>query len=170
RARRRSAGLGARSQGGQTVSAPINRGPITQPAPVRVPAGAATWTAAQGQTSWTATVGTAVTPSPAVIVQDQFGNPVALVGVRFDVTGGGGTANPVTTSSNASGIATTSWTLGVLPGQNTLTATATGLTGSPVTFTATGTIGPPSSTQSRVTAEPAAIPASAGPSAAALTL
>jgi len=111
-----------------------------------------------------------VSPQPSVIVSDQFGNPVALVGVRFDVTGGGGAANPVTTSSNASGIATTSWTLGLLPGDNTLTATATGLTGSPVTFTATGTVGPPSSTQSRVTAEPAAIPASAGSSVSTLTV
>jgi len=158
------------STGGKTISATINTVAITQTAPVTVTAGAATQIAAQGQTSWTATVGTAVTPSPAVIVQDQFGNPVALVGVRFDVTGGGGTANPVTTSSNASGIATTSWTLGVLPGQNTLTATATGLTGSPVTFTATATVGSPSSTQSRVNAQPATVPASTGSSASTLTV
>jgi len=165
-----TAAFSATGAGPRTISATINGVAITQTAPVTVTAGAASQIAAQGQTSWTAIVGTAVSPQPSVIVSDQFGNPVALVGVRFDVTGGGGTANPVTTSSNASGIATTSWTLGLLPGDNTLTATATGLTGSPVTFTATGTIGPPSSTQSRVTAEPAAIPASAGSSASTLTV
>src|SRR5439155_1309154 len=51
--------------------------------------------------------------------------------------------------------AATSWTLSATAGQNTATATATGLAGSPVTFTATGTAGaatrlvlttPPSST------------------------
>src|SRR5205823_4356587 len=165
-----TATFSATGAGERTVSATINSVAITQTAPVTVTAGAASQIAAQGQISWTAMVGTAVSPQPSVIVSDEFGNPVALVGVRFDVTGGGGTANPITTSSNASGIATTSWTLGLLPGDNTLTATATGLTGSPVTFTATGTVGPPSSTQSRVTAEPAAIPASAGSSVSTLTV
>ncbi len=165
-----TATFSATGAGERTISATINSVAITQTAPVTVTAGAASQIAAQGQISWTAMVATAVTPPPSVIVSDQFGNPVAVVGVRFDVTGGGGTANPITTSSNASGIATTSWTLGLLPGDNTLTATATGLTGSPVTFTATGTIGPPSSTQSRVTAEPAAIPASAGSSVSTLTV
>ena len=46
------------------------------------------------------------------------------------------------TTTNASGIATVgNWTLGTTAGSNTLTATATGLAGSPVTFTATGTAG-----------------------------
>ena len=165
-----TATFSATGAGERTVSATINSVAITQTAPVTVTAGAASQIAAQGQISWTAMVGTAVSPQPSVIVSDEFGNPVALVGVRFDVTGGGGTANPVTTSSNASGIATTSWTLGVLPGQNTLTATATGLTGSPVTFTATATVGSPSSTQSRVNAQPATVPASTGSSASTLTV
>src|SRR5207249_8795640 len=44
----------------------------------------------------------------------------------------------------ASGVATVgSWTLGMTAGTNTLTATAPGLTGSPVTFTATGAPGAP---------------------------
>src|SRR5207247_371767 len=58
------------------------------------------------------------------------------------VTSGGGTVTPTTVSTNGSGIAAvTSWTLGGTAGTNTLTATAAGLTGSPVTFTATGTTG-----------------------------
>src|SRR5437667_9166911 len=44
--------------------------------------------------------------------------------------------------SNESGIATVgSWTLSTTAGTNTLTATSSGLTGSPVTFTADGTAG-----------------------------
>src|SRR5213079_436513 len=43
---------------------------------------------------------------------------------------------------NGSGVATVgSWTLSPTAGPNTLTATSTGLSGSPVTFTATGTAG-----------------------------
>src|SRR5437762_8298301 len=47
-----------------------------------------------------------------------------------------------TQTTNASGIATVgSWTLSTTAGTNTLTATASGLSGSPVTFTAEGTAG-----------------------------
>src|SRR5438094_908758 len=43
---------------------------------------------------------------------------------------------------DASGVATVgSWTLSGTAGPNTLTATSTGLSGSPVTFSATGTAG-----------------------------
>ena len=52
------------------------------------------------------------------------------------VTGGNQT-------TNASGIATVgSWTLGTTTGANTLTATSTGLTGSPLTYNATATAAP----------------------------
>src|SRR5436853_137448 len=45
-------------------------------------------------------------------------------------------------TTNASGVATVgSWTLSATAGPNTLTATSTGLSGSPVTFSATGTAG-----------------------------
>src|SRR5205814_10524881 len=81
-----TATFSATGAGPRTVSARINTVAITQTAPVTVTAGAASQIAAQGQTSWTATVGTAVSPQPSVIVSDQFGNPVAGVGVRFDVT------------------------------------------------------------------------------------
>ncbi len=94
--------------------------------------------------SQTATVGTAVATPPSVIVRDQFNNPVAGVQVTFAAGLGGGTVSPTTAvTSNASGIAAvTSWALGHTAGTNTLTASATGLTGSPVTFSATGTAGP----------------------------
>src|SRR5712692_2377238 len=93
----------------------------------------------------TATAGTAVATAPAVKVSDANGNPVAGVGVTFQVTGGGGTVVPTTpVATNASGIATaTSWTLGSTAGPNQLTAavTAAGVTGNPAIFSATGVVG-----------------------------
>src|SRR5207247_7186050 len=73
--------------------------------------------------------------------------PVAGVAVTFAVASGGGSVSPRSpVTTNASGIAAvTSWTRGTRGGLNTLTATATGLAGSPVTFTATGTAGGASS-------------------------
>ena len=87
-----------------------------------------------------ATVGTAVAASPAVIVRDRFDNPVPGVEVTFAVTSGGGTVTPATpVTTDANGIAAaTSWTLGTAAGANTLTATAGTLVGSPVSFTAMG--------------------------------
>ena len=89
-----------------------------------------------------ATVNTAVATAPSVIVYDTYNNPVSNVVVTFAVTGGGGSITTTSATTNASGIAAVgSWTLGTTAGANTLTASVTGLTGSPVTFTATGTAG-----------------------------
>lgn len=93
--------------------------------------------------SQTATVGTAVALAPAVLVTDQFGNPVSGTSVTFTAAEGSVTGtNPVVTGSN--GVAAIgSWTLATTAGADTLRASATGLTGSPVIFTATGTAGAP---------------------------
>ncbi len=105
-------------------------------------AGAATQIAVSTGNGQSATVNTAVAVNPAVLVRDAFSNPVAGVAVTFAVAGGGGAATGTSATTNASGVATVgSWTLGQTAGANTLTATATGLTGSPVTFTATGNAG-----------------------------
>ena len=66
------------------------------------------------------------------------GLPVAGVAVSFGVTGGGGSVNPGVATTDASGLAQASWTLGQTAGTQTVTASSSGLTGSPVTFTATG--------------------------------
>ncbi len=89
----------------------------------------------------TAIVNTAVTTAPAVLVTDQFGNPVAGTTVTFTVASGGGSLGaPGAVTTDGAGIATSpAWTIGTAVGANTLTATATALTGSPVTFSATGT-------------------------------
>src|SRR5204863_198856 len=105
-------------------------------------AGAAATIAANSPTSQSATAGTAVTSPPSVIVKDANGNPVAQVAVTFAVAPGNGTITGASQTTNASGVATVgSWTLSATAGPNTLTATSTGLSGSPVTFTATGTAG-----------------------------
>lgn len=109
-------------------------------ASVTVTAGSATQIAANSAVSQTASVGTAVLAPPSVVVRDAGLNPVPGVSVTFAVTAGGGTVSPATAVvTNASGVATlTSWTLGPTPGANQVTATVTGLSGSPVTFNATG--------------------------------
>src|SRR5207253_582284 len=105
-------------------------------------AGAAATMAANSATSQSATAGTAVSTPPSVIVKDGNGNPVAQVAVTFAVAPGNGTITGASQTTNASGVATVgSWTLSATAGPNTLTATSTGLSGSPVTFSATGTAG-----------------------------
>ena len=66
------------------------------------------------------------------------GLPVAGVAVSFGVTGGGGSVNPAGATTDASGLAQAIWTLGQTAGTQTVTASSSGLSGSPATFTATG--------------------------------
>ena len=81
-------------------------------------------------------VGTAVGTPPGVIVRDYYNNPKSGVAVAS----GDGSISGANTTTGADGIATVGgWTLGTTVGSNTLTATATDLTGSPVTFTAAAT-------------------------------
>ena len=85
--------------------------------------------------------GTALPLSAIIQVSDANGNGVAGAAVTFTVTTGGGTMDGITsvsTLTNLSGRASVGWSVGSLPGPNTLRATSLGLTGSPVTFTATG--------------------------------
>ena len=83
---------------------------------------------------------TSVPIPPAVKVTDADGNGVSGVTVTFAVTAGGGSVSGATVNSGSTGsAAVTSWTLGSSLGTNTLSATAAGLTGSPLTFTAIST-------------------------------
>ncbi len=89
-----------------------------------------------------ATVGTAVTADPSVLVTDSFNSPVSGVAVTFAVYSGGGSVSGGSATTNASGIATVGrWTLGTTSGANTLRASSGTLSGSPVTITATGIAG-----------------------------
>ena len=98
--------------------------------------------------SQSAIVGTAVPIAPSVRVTDTNNNLVTTpVAVTFSVASGGGSVDtgvPTVTLQSAAGLATVSnWRVGPTVGtnNNTLTASSTGLTGSPVTFTASGTAG-----------------------------
>src|SRR6266480_5662322 len=105
-------------------------------------AGSATQIAVNAGNNQTQPAGTTVPVPPSVIVKDAKGNPVAGVAVTFAVAPGNGTITGASQTTNASGIATVgSWTLATAAREDTLTATAGVLAGSPVKFTATGTAG-----------------------------
>jgi len=83
--------------------------------------------------------GTALAKAFTVRVVDAAGRAVSGVSVRFKVISGGGSfggAGQINITTNASGLAEATLTLGGNPGTNTATVTLGGLT---VTFTATGT-------------------------------
>lgn len=89
----------------------------------------------------TALASAAVAIRPAVRVTDQNNAGVSGITVTFAVASGGGSVTGATATTGSDGLAAVgNWTLGSTPGVNTLTASASGVTGSPVTFTATGTL------------------------------
>lgn len=78
----------------------------------------------------------AALPNPLTVeVVDEFGNPTTGTTVTWSVASGGGSVNPATSATDAAGEASTTWTLGSTPGEQTVTASVTGL--SSVQFTAT---------------------------------
>jgi hypothetical protein len=82
-------------------------------------------------------------PQPIVVqVRDATGHAVAGAGrvVDFAVATGGGSVTPASTTTDASGQASTTWTLGAASGPQSITAMSTGL--SALTMTATATGGP----------------------------
>ena len=100
---------------------------------VPVAADTLTLNAGNGQS---ATVGTAVSTLPSVIVRDASNNPVSGAAVTFAVASGGGSLTGASATTGTDGIATVgSRTLGTTAGANTLTVTSGSLTA--VTFTAT---------------------------------
>ena len=116
--------------------------------PVVVSAGAATQIAVNGGNHQAATAGTDPAVLPSVIARDVSGNPVAGVGVTFSLPGAAGANGTIPTGANqntdASGVATVgSWTLGTTAKPDSMNATSTGLTGSPVTFVDTAKVGAP---------------------------
>lgn len=100
-------------------------------------AGVAAGIALNAGNNGVAVAGSAVTTAPSVKVTDADGNPVMGVAVTFAVTAGGGSLSGASQTTDALGIATVGgWTLGPVPGTNTLVATASTLASSSVTFTA----------------------------------
>lgn len=124
--------------GSATVTAKV--GSVEKSAGITVIAGfPSTLTKVAGD-NLTATVQSAVSAAPSVVVKDSVGNPVEGAAVAFAVASGGGSIAGATATSNASGTATAgAWTLGSAAGTNTLTASVAGAsTAVTTTFTATG--------------------------------
>jgi hypothetical protein len=89
-------------------------------------------------------LGTALPESLAVLVADQYQNPVPNATVTWTPATNDGAANPPTSTTNASGLATTRWKLGQSFGSNALVATVSGVaTGA--AFTAMASAGVPAS-------------------------
>ncbi len=82
-----------------------------------------------------ASKGTALANPMVVRSVDEFANGVPDGTVAFAVTGGFGSVDATTVQTGSDGSAQTVWTVGLILGANTLTATVEGL--DPVTFTAT---------------------------------
>jgi plastocyanin len=82
-------------------------------------------------------VGTVLPVPLAVAVTDQYGNAVSGTAITWQVTSGTASVNPTNGTTNASGVAQTTVTLGGTAGPITITATNAALSGSPHSFTVT---------------------------------
>jgi len=100
--------------------------------------------AAQTTPSPTTIAGVGI-PGPSVAVTASDGTPVEGVQVQFDVTAGGGAVEFPVATTDAQGVASSGvWQIGQA-GENTVTATVSGL--QPVSFSTTASIGVPGSVQ-----------------------
>jgi hypothetical protein len=96
---------------------------------------------AVGSTGLTGTVGTALSSPVEVKVTAIDGRPVAGVTVEFAVALGFGSTNPRIATTGSDGIASTTWVLGTVAGEQELSAYASNVE-DPVTFIATAVAGP----------------------------
>jgi hypothetical protein len=133
---------GAGNQSATAAVTGLAGSPVTFSA--SVVAAAASQVAVSSGNSQTGTVGTALAQPVAVVVKDGFGNVKSGVTVTWAAAAGSGSTSVASSVTDAAGIATAGWTIGTVAGANnqSATATAAGLTGSPVSFTASATAGP----------------------------
>lgn len=89
----------------------------------------------------TAVVGSALPVLLKVLVQED-GAPKVGATVNWSAGGTGASVNPTSSTTDAAGEATTTWTLGTVSGGQTAQAALSGASGSPVGFSATATAGP----------------------------
>jgi len=90
----------------------------------------------------TGAAGTTLAAPFIVRVTDAQGGVVSGVAVTWAVTAGGGSLSASATQTNSQGQASVQLTLGPMAGANTVAASVTGLTGSPVSFSSSGTAPP----------------------------
>lgn len=90
-------------------------------------------------------LGTTVQPTPRVRITDVYRNPIASVGLLFEVTSGGGRVSEPYATTDSLGVAgPASWTLGGTIGAQTLRASVLTVGGiMPGVFRATGVAGTP---------------------------
>jgi alpha-tubulin suppressor-like RCC1 family protein len=98
--------------------------------------------AGSGQTG---VVGAALSQPIEAAAQDQYGNGTEGVVVGWVVAAGGGTVSASADTTDATGHSAVTWTIGTVSGlgRDTATATAAGLSGSPLMFVASANPGPP---------------------------
>lgn len=96
-----------------------------------------------------AVAGSVLADSLVVRVTDVRGRAVSDVTVTWSTSDG--SVSPGTSTTDAAGRAKTAWTIATSAGENTASASVSGL--SPVSFTATGTAGPPAEL-AKVSGEP----------------
>jgi len=77
-----------------------------------------------------------ILPAPLRVVVSEGGQPVAGKTVSWQIESGGGSANPASAATDASGIASTTITLSGSAGEMRITASATDTRGGPLPFTA----------------------------------
>ncbi|MGZ8392809.1 MAG: hypothetical protein ACXWWK_08230, partial [Gemmatimonadales bacterium] len=94
--------------------------------------------AASGGTGQTAQTGSTLPTPLTVLVTDATDTPVPDVIVAWSVVDGGGGVS-ATSLTNSAGLASATFTLGPVVGQQRAQAQVAGLSGSPVVFTATAT-------------------------------
>jgi hypothetical protein len=99
----------------------------------------ATAIAAAGGDGQSAPAGSTLPNPLVVLVTDASGNPVEGVTVSW-ADQGGGSVSATTARTGADGRASVQRTLGTTVGQQTTTASVSGLSGSPVTFVSTATV------------------------------
>lgn len=147
---------GRNARGSALVIARLLSGPAdtvsvtTQPNPATI--------AAIGGNAQTGPAGAALPTPIAVKVTAADGLGVSGVSVAF-AAGSDGSVSNASVLTNSTGDASVTWTLGPVGGAQTLTATAVGLTGSPLAFTATATTA--AATQLAFTVQPVATTAGA---------
>ena len=106
---------------------------------------------------------------PLVVrVLDGANNPIPGRAVTWVIGDGGGTVDPANTTTDASGNASTNWTLGPAVGANSVNAVVSGV--GTVTFNATATAGSASASNSTVSASPTTITVGSGSSTITVTV
>ena len=130
--------------GAQTATATLagaSGSPVTFTATASaVPVPVIAMTASASGNAQTGGVTTTLT-DPLRVIVTLSGAAQAGDTIQWAALGTGASVNPPKSVTDATGIATTTWTLGQTSGQQSATATLAGATGSPVSFSATATPG-----------------------------